>query len=475
MAILIREFLDGNGKNSCMLAENYNDEFSNPEGINMTEGLKEQKIDPNSIMVDIEAIHAAPYATRNYTRYTEQCIKESLGKWTAPYCKPLIKHHNEENGDIIGRVVGAEIKTSETLSKTPALLLTVNIPDEKAKADVQNGINQTVSIGTIAEDVRCSICGHNIELDESGQVVSCEHRKGNVYNGETAYWDVYSMTPKEVSYVVVPSDMYASNIKSYPVSKSNINFNESMDDDSGVNPEETKPKKTTKKKSGKGESEGMDVKEMEAKVKAAEEKVTDLEKSLKAAIESKEALDAKVKELDKQVEESNKKIETAESEKAELQGKIETLESSKTELETKVASLEENLNTEQEKVKEETAMKESLEEELEKSKVALKESLIDNLNSLRKLTGKKELDAEVLRGREESSIRDSIVDMKEELAQEPVSGATAVKPEMPAAVPNPTIQESADDQKDAPEEKHVNLKEGLANVFMNIAGVHGIR
>ena len=37
-----------------------------------------ESIDPDSIMVDIEAIHSMPFATRNFTRYSPKCIKNSI-------------------------------------------------------------------------------------------------------------------------------------------------------------------------------------------------------------------------------------------------------------------------------------------------------------------------------------------------------------------------------------------------------------
>lgn len=192
--------------------------------LNLTEAtietnVSDEAIDPNSLMVEIEGIHAYPHATRNFTRYMPKCLKNSISLWTTPYRRPLIKHHNEENGEIIGRICAAEYKTSKTLSGTPALVFTVNVPGEEAKKDVKNGILSTASIGVMAYDVRCSICGTHLEDGDE-----CEHERGREYtvNGkkEVCYWDVYSMEPKELSYVIVPSDIYAKNTKIYPATNS---------------------------------------------------------------------------------------------------------------------------------------------------------------------------------------------------------------------------------------------------------------
>lgn len=414
----------------------------------ISEAAVEQNIDPSSLMVDIEAIHAMPHATRNYTRYTEKCLKNSVPFWTKPYNRPLIKHHNEKNGDIIGRVIDASYKAKGTLSDTPALVLTVNIPGEQAKADVKNGINQTVSIGVIATDVRCSICGKPIELDEDGNVISCEHKKGHVYGKETAFWDIYSMEPKEISYVIVPSDMYACNIKSYPATKS-------------------KPPIVSESYKEEGKIKVMEINEMEVKLKAAEEKASNFEAGFKALKESQENLESKLKEANERADGAVGKLTIVETANNELTKKIEVLEASNAELTTKVSDLTNVQSDLQSKVTEEVKMREGLEAELTNIKVALKESLIDTLQALRKANGKAELDREQLKNREESSIRDSIADLKFEM-QESVTQQQSV----PGTVTNPALAEEANETDNIPikESESVDLKAGLENIFMAIAG-----
>ena len=413
----------------------------------ISEASVEKNIDPSSLMVDIEAIHAMPHATRNYTRYTEKCLKNSVPFWTKPYNRPLIKHHNEKNGDIIGRVINASYKTNDTLSNTPALVLTVNIPGEQAKADVKNGINQTVSIGVIATDVRCSICGKPIELDEDGNVISCEHKKGHVYGKETAFWDIYSMEPKEISYVIVPSDMFACNIKSYPAAKS-------------------KPPVVNESYKEEGKIEVMEINEMEVKLKAAEEKASNFEAGFKALKESQDSLEIKVKEANERADSAIGKLTIAETENNELTKKIETLEASNAELTTKVSDLTNVQNDLQSKVTEEVKIREGLETELASTKVALKESLIDTLQALRKVCGKTELDRDQLKNREESSIRDSITDLKLEMQE------SATQQSVPGTVASPALAEEANetDNISIKESESVDLKAGLETIFMAIAG-----
>ena len=440
MSIILYETLDN-------IAIPY-DSFPSQSDITISEAAIEQNIDPNSLMVDIEAIHAMPHATRNYTRYTEKCLKNSVPFWTKPYNRPLIKHHNEKNGDIIGRVVNASYKTKDTLSNTPALMLTVNIPGEQAKADVKSGINQTVSIGVIAEDVRCSICGKPIELDSDGNVISCEHKKGSVYGKETAFWDIYSMEPKEISYVIVPSDMFAGNVRSYPATKN-------------------KPPRVSESYKEEGKINSMDIQEMEVKLKAAEDRATNFEASFKALNATKQNLELQVKEAVDKVEAVTQKLTLTETANTELTKKIETLEAANAELNTKISDLT-NVKTDLEnKAATEVKMREGLETELTSTKIALKESLIDTLQALRKVNGKVELDREQLKNREESSIRDSIADIKMEMQESTVLN-------VPGSVTNPALTEEANNTnvevKESNDSSDIDLKAGLETIFMAIAG-----
>ena len=161
----------------------------------------------HGIVVEIEAIHSEPYVTGNSTMYTVKGIQESIPKWTKPYNIPVIKHHNDSDGDIIGRVIDAKIKDSVLVPGTKALVLTADIIESEAKEGVRTGLLQTVSIGGRTNDVRCSICGADMKNDP------CDHIRGQVYEGQVCIWMINDVTPDEVSYVIVPSDKNAKNIK----------------------------------------------------------------------------------------------------------------------------------------------------------------------------------------------------------------------------------------------------------------------
>ena len=162
---------------------------------------------PGSIMVDIEGIHSI--LTRNFTLYTAECLKKSVPYWTTPYERPVIMHHNTTEGVQVGRIKAVEF-LEESRAKAPGLLFTCNIGDEAGIKGVKNGTLSTVSIGAVIHKATCSICGQNIAAEGE-----CEHKRGVKYEDKLCYWIMEDMEPKELSYVIVPSDRYANTIKIY--------------------------------------------------------------------------------------------------------------------------------------------------------------------------------------------------------------------------------------------------------------------
>lgn len=171
-------------------------------------------VDDESLIVEIEGIHDV--LTRNNTLYTAKCLKESIPYWTAPYERPVIMHHNEKDGKIIGRVKAANLISSVKKPNSSALEFITNIGDEQGKKGILNGTLSTVSISGFSTDITCSICGTNIA--EEG---ACEHEKGEMYDGKLCYWQINQIEPKELSFVIVPSDVYAQVTKVYPVINNN--------------------------------------------------------------------------------------------------------------------------------------------------------------------------------------------------------------------------------------------------------------
>ena len=422
MAMMIKEQID---KDFLSIVDGFN------QHLDLSEAAGSSVIDPNSIMVEIEGIHAAPFATRNYTRYTPNCLKKSVASWTNPYRRPLIKHHNEEDGEIIGRICEAKYITKNTRSETPALLFTVNIPGEQAKADVKSGLLETTSIGVIAHSVKCSICGQELANGET-----CEHERGAIYNGETCYWDIHEMEAKELSYVIVPSDMYAKNIDIYPATASNSKvkaFAESLNQDLNLTkgditdmPEDLKVK----------------LQESEAKVTALTQEVTELKE---AATQTSE----KITELEK----TNSDLTTV---KESLEQELEGLKTEKDDLTQKMT--------------EAAQMREGLEAQVAEVKAELKEALVQNFVTMREALGHSDVDVEAVKNRSEESIKDSISDLSKDFKESLIKKDKDIS-NLGNTLQNPSLKES-EEKKDVKEVETVDLKEQFYNIFSDILNTH---
>lgn len=362
--------------------------------INLSEGYTQTYVDKDSLMVDIEAIHSI--ITRNDTLYTEKCIKDSIPYWTAPYERPVIMHHNEKDGKIIGRVKAANYIEKSERSGTAALELIANIGDEEGKKGIKNGTLATVSIGAIAHDIRCSICGTN--LVEEGM---CEHDKGEIYDGKRCYWIVNKIEPKEVSYVIVPSDIYAHNTRVYDAVKKNKNeVNESMSnifadliEAHGLNSIDVAESKVEETKEGtQVEEEVKDGAKVNESEKAEEQKAESEEESKKEEEKSEEKKEEEAKQpetedkeegKDEENKDEPKEKEKKEAEKVEENKELEEAKEKIAELTAKVETLTaENIKLSKQ-VETEKALKESAEAELITFKTERKKTLIENVNSLR--------------------------------------------------------------------------------------------
>lgn len=330
MALILREYLESpitTIDNEILNNDiNLNENFSNCDPIS-----------DYSIMVDIEGIHVGP--TRNFTWYTEEALKNSQKSWSIPYQRPLILHHNEKDGKIIGRVLNATYTTSHTRSNTGALLFTCNVSDKDGKEGVKDGRLKTASIGVIAKKVTCSICGNDITLNGE-----CEHERGEIYNNERCYWKVHDMEAKELSYVIVPSDVYSHNVRIYS------------------------PKSNNLKESLNNEKEVLIVKDN-----------TNLEKE----VEVKES--------------TNAEVEVIENANAEITSLKEELEKVKAE----------NTNLKE--------LKENAENEIIELTSQLKEMAIEQISYLREKLKRPALLKEHLEKRNQDSLMDTILDLKEEL------------------------------------------------------------
>lgn len=354
-----------------------------------------QMISPNSLNVDIEGIHSI--LTINYNFYTENCLKNSADRWTIPYERPVIMHHKEEDGVIIGRVKNVEYKEKNTRSGTPCQMFTCNIGDPKGIEGIKNGTLSTVSIGAIVYDLRCSICGKN--LAEEGE---CEHEKGQYYDGELCYWRVEEMEPKEISYVIVPSDKYALTTKIYKPKNATSEIKESVEEvknkmsiseellksitesaenvkEAAVINEDSKdaidaPKP---KEAAKVEEDNATKEEQNPEIKSEEEEVKPEEVETEPEDNEKKGEEKQIKDED----DSNKDTEgDAPEDEKDKDAEVEELKKQIEKLEGQVADLKASLKT----VK---SAKESVDLELAKYKVKEKVEVATKIKGLKESLG----------------------------------------------------------------------------------------
>ena len=400
MAIVIREYLGS----PMGVTENSFTPFSLKENL-----ATDYTIAEDSIMVDIEGIHVGP--TRNFTWYTEQALKGSVKSWTTPYQRPLILHHNEKDGKIIGRVLSAHYTDVNTRSKTGALVFTCNVPEEDGKKGVKDGRLKTVSIGAIAHDVRCSICGHDIS-----QYGECEHERGAEYDGQVCYWMIYEMEAKELSYVIVPSDIYAHNIKVYSPKK-NKNITESLNE--GV-----KSMTTT----------------------------NTVNENIKSTVIVEDADKHQQGQEGQQATKNDDAQSTSSEPNQTEEDTVETLKSTVISLQSVIAGL-------QRKAEKAEAAKKAAEEELVNAHTQVKEFAIEQISMLREQLGRPSLEKATLIKRSQESLIDSIYDLKEELGANktaPINVAESTEePKEPVTASTINVSESA---------QQVNVGESLASI-----------
>ena len=382
--------------------------YKNVEGMNAQESVApvlsfqpvSSAMSPDSIMVDIEGIHSI--VTRNFTYYTPECLKKSVPLWTSPYERPVIMHHNDKDGVQIGRIKAVEY-VEETRAKSPGLLFTCNIGDDAGIKGVKNGTLSTVSLGAVIHKATCSICGQNIATEGE-----CEHQRGRRYEGKLCYWNMEEMEPKELSYVIVPSDRYANTIRIYK--PKDLGAKESYNE--GGNEESM----------GIFDNIDLTLTEPEVQESVEEQVVEEVVEAQEAEQQEQQQEEAKVEEV---VVEEEPKVEVKEEPKQEPEKEEEVKEEeskekgiddmSKEELADKckeliklVAGLQDDVKYLRNKLNEERGVKEALELEVLKMKQVQKMHLAEQVVSLRKELGLREEAIDDLMMMSEESLNSSI-------------------------------------------------------------------
>lgn len=393
-----------------------------------------------TLMVDIEGIHSHPFHTRNFTRYMPGALKESVPRWMQPYLKPVIKFHNDQDGKIIGRVYHAEYTDHTSVEGAGGLIFTIAVPDHEAEHDVLSRLLETVSIGVSASDVRCSVCGAQI-TDATEGCPNGHIRGTKTEDGQYCFWDIYAIDPKEISYVIVPSDPYAKNIRTYRVGEKGIRLAAGDDGTQGL---------TLQEQTGGSHPTEM---ELEKQLQEAKARIEELEKQLKEAKGPEpadvEAMKAENAQLKEEIEKIQAELNTLKESGAADKEALATAEAAKTEAEAAVEVAQ------QEK---ETAEASGL-----KVQEAYRSFVAGMLNDLRKIAGKAELKEEEITTRSMESLQDAIKDVREEIV------ALRNIDFQEGSVPNPTLPPK-DGGPTKTEQKHrdVDLSEGIEKLFRNL-------
>ena len=422
-----------------------------PSRTEITESLEATPVSPDSIMVDIEGIHAIITTNLNY--YEPHCLEMSVPKWTEPYERPLIMHHKEQDGVTIGRIKKCTYVESCKKTKGPGLVFTCNIGNKEGIEGVKNGTLVTTSIGVMVRDLRCSICGKN--LAEEGE---CEHVKGQKYDGKLCYWIIKDMEPKELSYVIVPSDKYAHNIKIYKPDAKILGVSESYNYEDEVKKLSIKDlyydeisKSLAMKEAKALEEDGKKPDEQQASLDPQDEKPEPDPKD--------EPKDDEVKDPEGSQEEGEGKGEEEKDE--DLKAKVAELEKEVARLQKEVQKLEGSLSKEKE-------TREAVELKYLEVKKQQRVALAEKVNEMRTSLGLEGEDIEILSKSTEEALNTKIEVLKEFMCSGPelAKSLPQVKSEVPIdeSVDN-TIKGNNRDKKDSNRNIEMQMKEKYKNFF----------
>lgn len=400
------------------------------------------KIAEDSIFVDIEALHSVLLG--NCRVYSNDSMINSEKLWTDPYEIPVIYNHDEKNGKIIGRVKNAKHIERSSRSDTGALLLTANIADKEAIKGILNGTLATVSIGATGHDVRCSICGTNLAEKE------CSHEKGEYYGDKLCYWIINDFTPKEVSFVIVPSDKYAHVVDVYKPSTINTEIN-NLQENKEVNEMEKALDDKILETEQIGLTESKEVeKEIEKKVEQEE---------VKKDVENTQDKQEDNKEEEIKKEEENKKTEIVIEDTdiyKNMKIAIDSLKSENEMLKSELEKIKSELRTEIE-------LKESAENQLLELKTEQKQRLVKKVNNLRESLNLEKEDEELLMKSSKSSLETTVQNLKEFSSHVGALAINKVKSEIAISESKDNTQKNItnEDVKEVAKSSNINLEESL--------------
>lgn len=153
------------------------------------------------LVIEIAALHAG--LTSNFNNYPADQLEASLKTWVDPYPKPIILNH-DPTSDPMGRVMAARM--DKEADGTPFTRIQVAVMNPEAIERVMDGRYISGSVGGKAQAALCSICGTDWAKPTENMALPCKHKRGQVYNGKLAYFNLQGLEWKEYSFVNIPAD-----------------------------------------------------------------------------------------------------------------------------------------------------------------------------------------------------------------------------------------------------------------------------
>lgn len=141
---------------------------------------------------------------RDFEKFTPECLGELLPLFIG---KSILSDHDWSTNKQCARIYGGEVVADEAETW---LRLDCYMPRTDATARriemIDTGVVKEISVGCACKKLTCSICGRPLG--------SCEHRKGQSYDGEICLGLISEAADAyEVSFVAVPAQQAAGVLK----------------------------------------------------------------------------------------------------------------------------------------------------------------------------------------------------------------------------------------------------------------------
>ena len=273
--------------------------------------------------VEMEATHSGK--NHNYCIYYGDSMEKDAESFINPFKKPMLKNHNDFNGEPLGRINQSWHGPSILTDERSAIHLKARVTDQDAIPKFLDGRYSTVSIGGTMGTVTCNICGKTILKD--GKFKFCGHWKGETYKDQVCYWGAKDIEYNEVSTVNNPADDFAQIIKVTVVTDNNDE--KDSKEDNVMSETNTDSKVTNAEDAKKSVCDIIDQllnKNSDSSVNTDNKNDEDNTTDNVSLDNTKDTLDSQSKDIEhikKELEDANNKIATLENELADSKASLE--------------------------------------------------------------------------------------------------------------------------------------------------------